>query len=636
MRDIWEYDISVLQNKKVIIYGTGKLALEFAIRLINNDIYFDCFLYTGKENIETAYLMNKRVLDEKDIRELQNEGQKFEVVASPQIYKSIKENVKKENRLFQVKVIENICRDIFDKKIIIYGAGNGAKELFDKFLIDFEYEICDSAKEKWGSKFFNTIIVNPNDLDMEHDKNVFIITCRNYEDIERTLLNRGVKAENIIIDYTNYVHKNKIHIMNDKYYFGNHSSFQELISAVYAISRTLKEPGGGILLYGNDELVKSAVEKFRILDIEFTQVFERESIEEDGTVFELLSFDKYYCLLADGYSEALLQYIELIGMDINRFYWLDNYSSYYNIQYNRDFARIIDPILGFCTIRKDDQYPGFIEYSWSGERKEKPVIIVTSGGSTTSAYYTCSCWSRFLSQILQDCKVPHRIYCGATESHKTSQELLKLIRDGINLSPDIFITFNGINEVSWMGVQDFSFHNCFHETMCKKMLFWAKKQEASFGTGFNMEDIYYGIKSRKSPVLMWYENNRMMYEICKMNNISFKAFLQPCLITKKEKGIEDMNCLATLGIFADEEDGNIICTTDYARMLAEHNLFETEAKQYCGEYIEDFTEIFNQEDGCYMDSCHVFEKGNRIIAEKIYLSVRNTIVEKRKEKECIF
>lgn len=103
----------------------------------------------------------------------------------------------------------------------------------------------------------------------------------------------------------------------------------------------------------------------------------------------------------------------------------------------------------------------------------------------------------------------------------------------------------------------------------------------------------------------WLSNIRTMYAVIKEKNIIFHSFCQPMLDSKIGKTDTEKNMLLS------------------AYSLTITNLVNGSfRKRICQSaelpvYIHDLSHIFDKETDIYKDYCHVWEKGNQIIAREI-------------------
>lgn len=620
LQDIYEYRMEKVKNRILIVWGVDAEATRFAVRLLNRGVAVDYFLLNEKTDILEAHILNTRVIDIQFLEKLRKTSS-VAIITSEIYYEKVRKTYEDyENEIFAIEFLRN---ELKGQEVILWGAGPTGREFVRRYgewmTIDF---FCDSESSKQGTIFEGKRVLSIDEVRRKYKDRKIIITSTYYKEISKTLLDKGVSKEQIYIEYSWCVYQNGLSVyQSGERNFGNNRQGDITYCSYWLKAELLHKR---LLVYGKTELVEAVKNNFKVFEVEVDDVITRDAEEEDGTIFKLCYFDltQYICILTDPCSEELLHYIKSMGIDVGGFRWLDNYDAYYNVFYENEYRKYIDPILGYSTLQEGEEYPGYCIYEYI--TTEKPVVILTSGGSTTTGYWTTSCWSRYLSDILKKNGISHRIYCGGIESYKTSQELLKLIRDGLYLYPDIVISLNGVNDVEWTGPIGFPFLSTFNEIFCLKSLKWGRKLKESYGKGFDANRFFGGIKHEKAAYEVWYDNNKLMHDICASNGIYFMSFLQPCIMTKKVMGINDRDCLALLGIYVSS-DGDLIYTTDYARSIKKYMEFMQNAKQYCGEFICDLTEMFEGIDGCYMDDVHVFDEGNLMIANEVYQKLRGEI-----------
>ena len=68
------------------------------------------------------------------------------------------------------------------------------------------------------------------------------------------------------------------------------------------------------------------------------------------------------------------------------------------------------------------------------------------GGSTTDPVKFDHSWPEELSKLLAERGISGTVVNGGTAGYSTNQELLKLVRDGLEFKPDIIISYSGVND----------------------------------------------------------------------------------------------------------------------------------------------------------------------------------------------
>ncbi len=115
----------------------------------------------------------------------------------------------------------------------------------------------------------------------------------------------------------------------------------------------------------------------------------------------------------------------------------------------------IDPFLGYAhgeqgsaisKLSKNYTWvDGFVIYAPNGKDLARPVIL-TLGGSTTDGVQYGHSWPEHLARLMKVRNIPGTVVNGGTGGYSTNQELLKLVRDGLEFKPDLVISYSGIND----------------------------------------------------------------------------------------------------------------------------------------------------------------------------------------------
>lgn len=234
---------------------------------------------------------------------------------------------------------------------------------------------------------------------------------------------------------------------------------------------------------------------------------------------------------------------------------------------------------------------------------DRSVKIGILGNSTSDWDLLCEkSWPECLLESAKRQGIKMECLCHATSGNISAMELIRLERDLLWEKPDIVISYSRACE-SLGAVENHRFTNCYQRAVFEKIvheevdlqLSW-RTIVGSYSMGAEVDDI----------AGMWLGNERMMHAVCEEFGIHFYAFLQPLLFEKKPRTVIDMELMEHLSDLENPGGGD--------RELADN--VQKEIERY--PWLYDFTEIFdgvNEE--IYMDSCHVFERGNRLVAEKI-------------------
>lgn len=323
---------------------------------------------------------------------------------------------------------------------------------------------------------------------------------------------------------------------------------------------------------------------------------------------------------------------------------------------------MIDFFLGYNRV---SDLPGFKflhDEEDFGKNPGEVLRIVTLGGSTTdpevidpvewsdiTKRQECTgSWPRFLHELLTGNGIRNVIYNGGFSSYISSQEVLKLLRDGLTLKPDIVITFDGINDAQSIIRYDDKypkFHSYFKVLEEGLIPLLSKSPLSAFGgqieTPF-IKGICYGVPSDVPPVDEWYSNHRIMKAMCSEFNMGYVGFLQPgglylddfvqsCELQMRTHWVlwsffsTRARILNELAGASYNRNGSRIDLRqlffDFIYADFEYvEKFYRKARQIAeeSEYIIDLVDCLNGYPDVIYDNVHCNSKGNRLIAERIY------------------
>lgn len=489
---------------------------------------------------------------------------------------------------------EGIRADIFRYAIrgdIRYGVNINLDNIVDeefKASVKEEYVIVSDVSEKI---FLTKQGFNPDKIIIFFDRRIktkqakdiitfnrrflksryWISKCLSYQierrkgQTEKSLINR-IKED---VFFLKKYHKDK------KIVFWGYNKY-----TIYYISLLNSERIWGIIPYEKENIgLEVDVDKGKIKSIE-------DLIYEDLDSLYFYFMDKNEKRKSEG------QIVELGGYQRNLFYL----GRKRNVYAGTKVLNLVDPIVGFA--RKDGNTPGFVVFGEENIGKENAYKIVTLGGSTSDPLLeNLRSWSEFLYQMLiKTYDIPIIIYAGGVSSYTVAQETIKLIKDAIVLNPDLVISYSGVND----SCDDFNLPlHPFVRTYMPRI--YEKAINASIRNEFSenalVTGLMLGVEDNCSNAYFWYKCEKIMSAVCGEFNIAFHGMLQAVYprywISNDMKG-----------------DG----------MKKRDDFFE-EAKKLISDNsqpnIHDFTEIMKGNEDVFYDYCHVYEKGNRIIAKEI-------------------
>lgn len=271
-------------------------------------------------------------------------------------------------------------------------------------------------------------------------------------------------------------------------------------------------------------------------------------------------------------------------------------------------ADVYDVTLGYTWYcGKDKEKPGFVVFR-NDKHVDNVFRIVTLGGSTSDpTMANIKSWSEILFDKMNHLNVGIEVWAGGLGGYVVTQEFNKFVRDVILLKPNLVLSYSGINDA----VNVF-YYEPEHPFVLK---YQAELLRTNIENGQVINTIDYnipiheytcGLEDKRNSAEHWIDCERMMKAICNELGIAFFAFLQP--YGARVDGIRDFSGFRWKQI---EEFYRI------AKQKIDSENLST--------WLIDFTNIFEGEKNIFFDNCHVYEKGNRIIAEKIMPYVLETM-----------
>ncbi len=330
-----------------------------------------------------------------------------------------------------------------------------------------------------------------------------------------------------------------------------------------------------IWLYGKNRDLKEKV----------SGIFLQYAIEIQGELNSLYdlaydSIDDVVVVIADNDEsevERACDILDSIGFALED--W--NYTSLANevFQVKEKVKTPNDLLLGWSHTSDEVRYPGFFVH---GDDCKQDIRIMVLGGSTsTDGIFRAKSWVRFFYERLVKENYSVTIYNGAASGHGSTKELLHLLRDGAYLNLDYVITLSGVNDTVSHGAKNF------------------------FSDDFSSEDraIPSGLESLESRYEFWYRNMKVMKGVAELFGAEFFSFLQPMAIAEK------MN-LFQVGMHEVREFRK--------EMLEFRRRVLLEKDKICINMLD----FLDKGSDMYIDICHYSEKGNQLIADMIFETIR--------------
>lgn len=255
------------------------------------------------------------------------------------------------------------------------------------------------------------------------------------------------------------------------------------------------------------------------------------------------------------------------------------------------------------TYFPESAIPGFYKYSsLEGENDEDVFKIVVLGNSTTDPlFYRQTSWTEYLCQKYRENNKKCIVYNGAMTDYSSGNELLKLIRDVVHLSPDVVISYSGIIDFRdyepgypWINLNLKRTTKAWCETNSQKKL-------------------VLGIKDNRDAYTRWLQNEKIMQAICQSMGIRFFGVLQPWIgseISGSNKYLKGWYYNYWREVYPEFKDYLNNADRFIKGIKEDSQKFD---------WLKDFTNIFSKyaPEELYYDSIHVNELGNQIVAENM-------------------
>ena len=591
---VWIMNPLLFNYKKIFIYGTNNKATYIFFLLLSNRIEVEGFI---DEELKGGNIWNKSIYG---MDHLRNDKDALLILL---------------DKVILIKGDYEICSELIslDKSIeklgiYIYGAGQVGKYLLKK-LIDFGITVegfIDSDNRKVGDKILEKEIYDKEIIyDLPQHKGV-IIAGKYFEEIKNVIYN--IRSDlnlfycNTESDYEP-IFTNNVIVDSKKGISIRSYTLMQLVETTFN-----KE----IILWGDDKDL--AYKYYEILTfLGFRDLcFVSDKLEDDKSVKiiqcieDVLYENSYFVLIYGQITTWHTKKLQELGMQQGRDFALLDYPVPICKMGGR--KQLIDLNLGY-TYQMNCKYPGFYIL---GENNENDYKIAILGGSTSdSDLYWHKSWPEIFYEKYCDGRVS--IINGAIAGYNSAQELIKFIRDVIYLKPDMLIVMDGINDIA---AKANSGKNLFGFSYLKTIINSLKEKMNQYVLPIricNDMEIWYGIEKDTCDVLeSWRKNLEYMYAVAQLNNIKFHAILQPTLFGKTEPisyheaSLMKMDEVAMGSWFKEQ----CLMLRQYGKKIE---------SRY--EFFHDFSHIFDGHD-VYMDECHVYEKGNNIIAKEIFEIVK--------------
>ena len=361
-------------------------------------------------------------------------------------------------------------------KNVLWGAGNNcAPVLFSLAVLGIYVDlICDADVKKQGLRFCNKIVVSPEQI-LRNSADYHIIITVDNEEVLREIL--ATMHENSISTYTR--------------------------------CRGLEAIEMKHLL--------------RMLDVQIEYIVDdvQSECEQMGIVIKpvydlLYEEEDQIKVIVTANKEKQCDILEKMGLRKGSQY---DFISAYN--YEQKMRYIVDTTLGYNFVSNGNMdRPGIVELGESGG-----ITLVLIGGSTTDEMlFPFRSWGYFLTDKLKQNGYKVKVLNGGCGGYRSSQELVKIIRDIIPIKPDIIVSYTGYND-SHMSLWDKEKQYPFIHPYQKEVFEQVSENIAYSGScsKLSSENYTMGISDERPRWYRFTDNIKMINSICNRFGIAYKA-----------------------------------------------------------------------------------------------------------------
>lgn len=286
-----------------------------------------------------------------------------------------------------------------------------------------------------------------------------------------------------------------------------------------------------------------------------------------------------------------------------------------------DRFRTLDPLLGYAHDTGEEAVldltdgkiwlDGFVVYAKQVKNIERPVIVAL-GGSTTDGINYGHSWSEELSNLLRANGLRGTVINGGTGGYASSQELLKLIRDGLSFNPDIVISYSGINDRGSYSVAEHLFIHPYQLSMMKSLvasgsfpLLQNTTRLAAEFAGLDSEINYsLGVASSMTLAERFKMNVEMMQAVSTSQGALFYSFIQPVAV------LIDPQATDRSPEFVDDT------LKLYEEILKLPSRYD---------YVNDATRILDPHKHYKSDGVHLTPEGDSVVATFVFDKIKEAV-----------
>lgn len=567
------------RDKKIYIWNINRDSMTVFTKAVFRRIDVQGFVTLQEEYAGEMYMNRPVVTLEQVVQE-----EDSIILASDEVLKYTTDILPTDKVIYWSEALE--CdEELRQRKVIIYGTGWGARQL-DKVLSDegVKAELyCVTQKDYATQQYQGVKVIEAAELKKYEEYAVIIsVVIGQYrQEIMETLA-----------DFQGHIYVE--HIIGEV-----EMSHINLIQDIDLAIRKHKK----IYLYSKRNALSELIE----------EVLYTYGIQIDGYVYdtedEEHNIQSIYSLAFEGIEDKLLiineecperlitarEHIEFAGFSLEK----GNYTGlqWYTRAKEALLLKLVDcydSLVGYSKLYIQEK-PGTKLYGkpgWKiyGKEEERRIRILVLGGSTSAEVWHPENWISKLYYQLKRENIKSVIYNGAYECNDIVDEILRLLRDGYILRPQIVISMSGVNNTRFKEGS-----NLFNEG---NLIEWIKN--------FSPDKKYCsGVHSDESLFSFWNRNVKLLELISEFYGAKFFGFLQPMNVTINHMTLQEKSLY--------EVEEHIVGAQDFAQLANDES-----------DYIN-LMRLFEQRDEMYFDGCHYTDKAHEVIANKVYEAIMSVI-----------
>lgn len=358
--------------------------------------------------------------------------------------------------------------------------------------------------------------------------------------------------------------------------------------------------GKKVILYGSREETENLIKFINLYDLSPYCIVNDMPDGNIKTVSALRyeHLDDIFVLICKADYMHVVDELERYGLKQSTHFRVLGKNRYANL--HQEFPLDVNIGYTYSIGKLDVDFPGVTIFG--DIQQENAYKIVTLGSSTSDAQsLVWRSWSEILYDTIKDKYSNVVIMAAGVSGYKSSQELLRLMRDFVGMKPQMVISFSGVNDI---GSSRYPFVPYYVKRNFDE---FSRLDLLDINGAKTVSEYSCGFPRVGSVAENWLRHMRMMKAICEEFEIVFYPFLEPMIGSKKN------NLSANEWEQILNGDNDILKNTDD---------FLTEVRNAIKEekidFIEDISTLFDDLEDIYVDAIHVTEEGNHMIADKVF------------------